>query len=297
MPLKGRLGLQTARVPHADRHGLIWLDRGRLAVEDGTLVFTTAGHDSLEAGAYDIPLQQVSNVLLGPGSVVSHDALRILARQQTGLLAVGASGVRLYAASMPFGPDRAARARRHAELWANEDRRIDMARAMYAIRLGGSLPSYQRDIDSLRGIEGARMKQTYQNLAQQYDVAWQGRRYDRSDPESATAINKAINHAATAVYAAARIAVAVTGTVPQLGFIHESSGHAFALDIADLQRSTVTLPIAFRAVKKKQERPGYDIEQTTRRLAGQTLRKEKVIPQMIDHIKELIDGDDDSGDA
>lgn len=124
-----------------------------------------------------------------------------------------------------------------------------------------------------------------------------GRRYDRADPESATAINKAINHAATAVYAAARIAVAVTGTVPQLGFIHESSGHAFALDIADLQRSTVTLPIAFRAVKKKQERPGYDIERTTRRLAGQTLKKEKVIPQMIDHIKELIDGDDDSGDA
>jgi len=297
MPLKGRLGLQTARVPHADRHGLLWLDRGRLAVEDGTLVFTTAGHDALEAGAYDIPLQQVSNVLLGPGSVVSHDALRILARQQTGLLAVGASGVRLYAASMPFGPDRAARARRHAELWAHEDRRIDTARAMYALRLGGSLPSYQRDIDSLRGIEGARMKQTYQNLAQQYGVAWHGRRYDRADPESATAINKAINHAATAVYAAARIAVAVTGTVPQLGFIHESSGHAFALDIADLQRSTVTLPIAFRAVKKKQERPGYDIERTTRHLAGQTLKKEKVIPQMIDHIKELIDGDDDSGDA
>jgi len=297
MPLKGRLGLQTARVPHADRHGLLWLDRGRLAVEDGTLVFTTAGHDALEAGAYDIPLQQVSNVLLGPGSVVSHDALRILARQQTGLLAVGASGVRLYAASMSFGPDRAARARRHAELWADEDRRIDTARAMYALRLGGSLPSYQRDIDSLRGIEGARMKQTYQNLAQQYGVAWHGRRYDRADPESATAINKAINHAATAVYAAARIAVAVTGTVPQLGFIHESSGHAFALDIADLQRSTVTLPIAFRAVKKKQERPGYDIERTTRRLAGQTLKKEKVIPQMIDHIKELIDGDDDSGDA
>lgn len=297
MPLKGRLGLQTARVPHADRHGLLWLARGRLAVEDGTLVFTTAGNDVLEAGAYDIPLQQVSNVLLGPGSVVSHDALRVLARQQTGLLAVGSSGVRLYAASMPFGPDRAERARRHARLWADENRRIDLARAMYAIRLGGSLPSYQRDMDSLRGIEGARMKQTYQNLAQQYGVAWQGRRYDRSNPESATFINKAINHAATAVYAAARIAVAVTGTVPQLGFIHESSGHAFALDIADLQRSTVTLPIAFRAVKQQQQRPGYEIERVTRRLAGQTLRKEKTIPTMIDHIKELIDGDDDSGNT
>src|SRR6056297_2163219 len=106
MVFKGRLGLDTARVPHTDRHGLMWLERGRLAVEDGNLVFTTAGFDDLEAGAYDIPYQQVSNILLCPGGVVRHDALRILARRDTGLLAVGSKGVRLYAATMPFGPDR-----------------------------------------------------------------------------------------------------------------------------------------------------------------------------------------------
>ncbi|MFB6351786.1 MAG: type I-E CRISPR-associated endonuclease Cas1, partial [Bradymonadaceae bacterium] len=73
MPLKGRLGLESARVPHADRHGLMWLERGRLAVEDGNVVFTTAGSPRLESGAYDIPFQKVSCLLLGPGSVVSHD--------------------------------------------------------------------------------------------------------------------------------------------------------------------------------------------------------------------------------
>ena len=26
--LKGRLGLETARIPHADRAGLLWLSRG-----------------------------------------------------------------------------------------------------------------------------------------------------------------------------------------------------------------------------------------------------------------------------
>ena len=33
--LKGRLGLETARIPQADRHGLLWLARGNLTVEDG----------------------------------------------------------------------------------------------------------------------------------------------------------------------------------------------------------------------------------------------------------------------
>ena len=291
MPLKGRLGLETARVPHADRHGLLWLERGRLAVEDGTLVFTTAGFDNLEAGAYDIPYQQVSNILLGPGGVVSHDALRILARHDTGLLAVGSKGVRLYATSMPFGPDSADRARTHAQLWADDETRIDVARDMYRHRLGGELPAHQRDLNSLRGIEGQRMKKVYQNLADQHGVVWNGRRYDRNSPDSNDSVNKAINHAVTAVYAAARIAVAVTGTVPELGFIHESSGHAFALDIADLYRSSTTLPVAFRATNKVQRHPGRDIEPTARKMAGSTLRDEDVIPDMIDTIKDLLERD------
>lgn len=297
MVFKGRLGLDTARVPHVDRHGLIWLERGRLAVEDGNLVFTTAGSDVLAAGAYDIPFQQVSNVLLGPGGVVSHDALRLLARQQTGLLAIGSRGVRLYAVSMPFGPDRSERARQHARLWADEDLRMDVVRKMYAIRIGSELPAHHRDLESLRGIEGGRMKRVYANLSQQYEVSWSGRRYDRSDPESDDLINKAINHATAALYAAGRIAVAVTGAIPQLGFIHESSGHAFALDISDMFRSSTTLPIAFRSSKLFQTRGGRNIESVTRKIAGQTLHDENVIATMIDRIKEVLDVNDDRGDA
>ena len=138
------------------------------------------------------------------------------------------------------------------------------------------------------------MTRVYENLANQYDVAWSGRRYDRTDPESDDPINKAINHAATALYASARIAVAVTGAIPQLGFIHESSGHAFALDIADLHRASTTLPIAFAAVKKF-ERSGQKLERITRYHAGETVRENDIIPDMIDQIKDLLDPDEQEG--
>ena len=72
--LLGRLGLEKARIPHADRHGLVWLDRGRLEVEDGCLRFVTVGGGSLKAGDYQIPHQSISIVLLGPGSSVTHVA-------------------------------------------------------------------------------------------------------------------------------------------------------------------------------------------------------------------------------
>lgn len=139
------------------------------------------------------------------------------------------------------------------------------------------------------------MKETYRRLAEEYRLPWRGRRYDRSNPEEDDAVNQAINHAATAVYAAAGVAVAVAGTIPQLGFIHEDSGRAFALDIADLFRDSITLPAAFAAVKKSGGEA--DLERLVRQSAGGSIRREKVVPAMIDSIKELFDGDDGGRDA
>ncbi|CAH2603743.1 CRISPR-associated endonuclease Cas1 [Rhodovastum atsumiense] len=288
--LKGRLGLETARVPHADRHGLIWLARGNLFVEDGTLRFRTAGGGDLDAGDYAIPYQMLSLIVLGPGSTVSHDALRLMARHGTGLVASGDDGVRAYTA-MPLGPDDSRLARRQARVWADADgARIAIARRLYAWRLGEILP--HRDLDVLRGIEGARMKETYRLQAEKFNIPWHGRRYDRANPSAADLPNQAINHAATAVEAAAFIAVAATATLAPLGFIHEDSANAFVLDIADLFRDSVTLPLAFGVARKALRDPNTNLERELRGVAGRMFRDEQVIPRMIDRIKELFDADD-----
>ena len=121
-------------------------------------------------------------ILLGPGSTVSHDALRLLAHARTALVAVGEDGVRLYTAP-PLIPDRSGFARLQARLWADDDMRVMIARRMYAVRLGEVLP--HRTLDVLRGIEGARVKESYKLTAERFDVPWRGRRYDRSNPNGA----------------------------------------------------------------------------------------------------------------
>ncbi|MDA0814702.1 MAG: type I-E CRISPR-associated endonuclease Cas1e [Verrucomicrobia bacterium] len=294
--LKGRLGLETARVPHADRHGLIWLERGELCVVNGCLHFMR-GKDSPTATADQIPHQAVSMILLGPGSSVTHDALRLLARHGTLLAAVGQDGVRTYTAPA-LAPDRSDTARRQAELWSSPRRRISVARNMYALRLGEILP--HRDLDTLRGIEGSRAKTMYRITAEKYDIEWNGRRYDRQNPDATDLPNQAINHAATAVQGAAAIAVQAMGAIPQLGFIHEQSGQSFVLDIADLYRDAITLSVAFSAAKQAKN-DGATIDRLVRREAASVFRKHKVIPSMIDSIKtvlklEEIDGADRSGD-
>ena len=287
--LRGRLGLETARIPHADRHGLLWLSRGALTVKDGTLRFERqAGPDSdssLEEGEYGIPFQSLSMILLGPGSTVSHDALRLMGRHGTALVAVGEDGVRCYTAP-PLLPDTSDTARRQMRAWGDPQSRLTIARKMYAMRLGEVLP--HQDLNALRGVEGARMRRSYQLVAQRYGIEWKNRRYDRTDPLWADLPNQAINHASVAVTSAAVVAVTSVGAVPQLGFIHEQSGEAFALDIADLFRVNVLLPAAFQSAREVMDNPRLNIERHTRRTTGEMLRKERVIPKMIDRIKTLF---------
>ncbi len=281
--LKGRLGLETARIPHADRHGLLWLSRGELCVVDGCLHFQR-GRDTSTPTVDQIPHQAVSMILLGPGSSVTQDALRLLARHGTLMAAVGEDGVRSYTA-LPLLPDRSDVARRQAELWGNPRRRISVARHMYALRLGEVLP--HRDLDTLRGIEGTRVKNFYKLMAAKYGIRWEGRHYDRTDPNATDLANQAINHAATAVQAAAALAVQSLAALPPLGFIHEDSGQSFVLDIADLFRDTVTLQIAFGAAKRA-EQVDETIDRLVRREAAAVFRKQQVIGGMIDRIKQVL---------
>ena len=287
--LRGRLGLETARIPHADRHGLLWLSRGALTVKDGTLRFERqSGPDadsSLEEGEYGIPFQSLSMILLGPGSTVSHDALRLMARHGTALVAVGEEGVRCYTAP-PLLPDASDTARRQMRAWGEPQSRLTIARKMYAMRLGEVLP--HQDLNALRGVEGARMRRSYQLVAQRYGIEWKNRRYDRTDPLWADLPNQAINHASVAVTSAAVVAVTSVGAIPQLGFIHEQSGEAFALDIADLFRVNVLLPAAFQSAREVKDNPRLNIQRHTRRTTGEILRKERVIPKMIDRNKTLF---------
>lgn len=284
--MSGRLGLAASRIPHADRHGLLWLEYGRLSVEDGTLRFVAAQSETLDAGDYAIPYQAVSMILLGPGTSITHDVLRLCARHGTLIAAVGEGGVKSYTAP-PMGQGRSDVARRHAERWADPKQRLDTARRLYAWRFGRVLP--HRDIATLRGIEGARIKESYKLLAQRFGIEWHGRRYDRDNPNAADLPNQAINHAATFVEAAADIAVAAVGALPPLGFIHEDSSNAFTLDIADLWRIDLTVPLAFGAVKAYQDNKADNLEREVRRRAAAAFRQHKLIPKMIDRIKELFE--------
>ena len=91
--------------------------------------------------------------------------------------------------------------------------------------------------------------------------------------------------------AAAAVAVAAVGAIPQLGFIHEDSGQSFVLDIADFYRHDLTLEIAFSAVKEAKTST-LPIERLTRQRAARLMQRRALVSSMIDRIKALLDLDE-----
>jgi CRISPR-associated protein Cas1 len=159
-----------------------------------------------------------------------------------------------------------------------------VAKRMYSKRFG-EVPR-SNELDSLRGMEAARIKTAYEVIASQIGIPWRGRRYDRNAPDKADVPNQAINHAVTALEACVAIAVQATATIPSLGFLHETSSKSFILDICDLFRTTVTVPIAFRCAKKASA--GEPLDRVVRGALSRYVRETGFIDIVIDDIKELL---------
>ena len=64
-----------------------------------------------------------------------------------------------------------------ARLALDDDLRLKVVRKMYELRFGEPAP-LKRSVQQLRGIEGARVRKTYELLAKRYRVKWQRRNYD-----------------------------------------------------------------------------------------------------------------------
>lgn len=276
--LPGRLGLDGADLRQEDRVPFVAFRMGRLEVQEGCLRFISG------AGEQGIPYQRVSCIVLEPGTSITHDALRLLARHGVGLVATGLDGVKCYTAP-PLLSDSSDLARRQARAWADPELRLHLARKQFAMRFGDTPPS--RDLDALRGLEGARIREAYRHHAEVNGIRWD---VPRSVERGRGDANTVLNYAADAVYAAAAVAVYTTATIPQLGFLHEDSGRAFVLDVADLHRTSVTIPAAFRALRGWLDAGSKDsLERMVRAAMMDQLRRRSLVAAMIEQIGKLLE--------
>ncbi len=268
-----------------DRLSFFYVQRGSLTVIDGCLVLT----DNEDRAQYEVPARATTAIMVGPGTTVSTEAIRLAAAYGVLLTWVGEQGVRCYSAGRPWS-DNTEWLEKQVRCYADQQLTLRVAREMFYRRFGVRME--RRSVDQLRGLEGARVRELYKLKAQEFGIPWSGRNYVPGNPMGATdAPNLALNVANTCLYGLVETAIYATGMSTALGFVHRGSRLSFVLDIADLYKMELMVPLAFGTVQKKGKGswawPG--LEGDVRRGARDLFRTSKLLDRIVDDCTSLID--------
>lgn len=236
-----------------------------------------------DEGRVMIPVAALSVLLLGPGTKITHAAIRTLSDNGCAVVWVGEEGTKFYAQGMGE-TRRSYHLLRQAEFSCDPQKRLGVVRRMYQKRFSEPL-SEDLTLEQIRGMEGARVRSCYYQSGRQYGVKWHGRSYDRGDWGNSDPINRALSAAHALLNGLCHTAIVSGGYSPALGFIHTGKQLSFVYDIADLYKAEITIPLAFQTVAEGTEK----VEARVRTACREKFRTAKLLERILPDIDSLLD--------
>ncbi|ELM6649985.1 TPA: type I-E CRISPR-associated endonuclease Cas1 [Vibrio vulnificus] len=221
-----------------DKYPFIYLERGRLEIDDSSVKWIDA-----DANVIPIPVATINTLLLGPGTSVTHDAIKTATAANCSISWVGEDSLLFYAAGfLPTADTR--NLKKQMLLAASEEGALKVARTMFAKRFPDA-DLEDKTLKSMMGMEGNRVKALYQQKAEQYGVGWRGRQFTPGKFSLSDLTNQIMTASNAALYGILCSAIHSMGYSPHIGFIHSGSPLPFVYDMADLYKEHLCIDLAF----------------------------------------------------
>ncbi len=261
----------------SDSWSFLYLEHCRIEQDDLAIAFFD------EKGKTAVPCATLSVLMLGPGTGITHAAVKTLTDNGCSILWCGDGGVRLYAQGM--GESRnAANLLKQAKLCSTPELRLKVVRRLYEMRFLEPL-SDDLTLQQIRGKEGVRVRTAYNRASKETGVVWSGRNYDRGNWKSADPINRALSAANSCLYGICHAAIVSSGYSPGLGFIHTGKLLSFVYDIADLYKVDITVPAAFTAVSGSL----FNVEREVRLACRKIFEEKRILSRIVNDIQYALD--------
>jgi CRISP-associated protein Cas1 len=297
---------------HSKRANIYYLEKCRVMVKDGRVVYLTENQDAKQY--WNIPIANTTVILMGTGTSITQAAIRMLSTAGVLIGFSGTGGTPLLAATevewlspqseyrpteymqswMSFWFDDAKRlvvAKRFQELrvnflqevW-NKDRDLhtesfygddeDVARAVDLFR---SKIAYIDNVNNLLLIEAQLTKKLYRIAATRTENKSFSRDYNSEDYANAF-----LNHGNYLAYGLAATTLWVLGIPHGFAVMHGKTRRgALVFDVADLIKDALILPWAFISAKRRSS------EQDFRQQCLQNFIRHKALDFMFDSVKSL----------
>jgi CRISP-associated protein Cas1 len=274
-PIKSAFNLQE--LPKF-RDGLSYLYLEHARIEQDALSIAAILPDGMIA----VPAASLGVLMLGPGTTVTHAAIKALAQNGCSVQWVGEDHMRFYASGT--GETRSsAQLMRQAQAWHDPRLHLAVVRRMYAMRFPNKLEPHLT-LQQIRGFEGVRVREAYANASKKSGVPWSGRNYQRTDWKASDPINRALSAGNACLYGVAHAAIISSGYSPGLGFVHTGKQLSFVYDVADLYKMDTVVPAAFEAVSELSD----SVERSVRAKLREHLRSTKLLEKIVDDLHSLF---------
>jgi len=241
-------------------------------------------------GTTPVPAAALAVLILGPGTRITHAAVKALADNNCQVIWAGEHGVRFYAHGLG-GSRHSRNLIRQARLVSNEITRLQVVIRMYCLRFAEPVDD-GLTLQQIRGKEGIRVRQAYADASRETGVPWQGRSYKRQEWKAADPVNRALSAANACLYGLAHAAILSGGYSPALGFIHTGKQLSFVYDVADLYKADFTIPLAFRVTASSPTQ----LEREVRIACRERFRKARLMERILPDIDSVLDVQADTAD-
>ena len=153
-----------------DRYPYIYLEHGRVEVDDSSIKWVDS-----EGGTVKLPVAVLACLLLGPGTSITHEAIKVLAAANCTVMWVGEDSL-LYYANGISPTANTKNLLRQLKAASDPKMSIEVARRMFARRFPG-IDLSKKTLAEMMGMEGVRVRQLYFQKAKRYNVEWHGRKF------------------------------------------------------------------------------------------------------------------------
>jgi CRISPR-associated protein Cas1 len=221
-----------------DKYPWLYLERGRLEIDDSSVKWIDS-----EGNVIRLPIATINTILLGPGTSITHEAVKVMAAANCTVCWVGEDSLLFYAVGQsPTANTRNLRTQMLAA--ADKKKQVEVAQRMFTRRFPG-VDLAGKSIKEMMGMEGYRVRELYEQKAKEYGAGWKGRSYVPGKFELGDLTNKILTAMNAALYGILTSAIYGMGYSPHIGFIHSGSPLPFVYDMADIYKEKLCIDLAF----------------------------------------------------
>jgi CRISPR-associated protein Cas1 len=276
----------------SQRGHLYVLERARIYQRDGRVEY--AVDEGREPRSFNVPIANTSFLLIGPGSSITTEAVRLLKQEGVCIGFCGSGGTPLLSADDPY-PDFLCPAdeyrdprplRRWMDIATNSDRRVTAGRILLNYRLENietlwpALPTIPQffvpeaqfadlrrrlarigSTEELLGLEGRLARELYKACAKPTGFADFKREPGRPRPREPIDPNALLDHGNYVAYGLASVVCWALGLPASLAVIHgQTRRGGLVFDVADVVKDAIVLPLAFATAHHSRTTPVTDTE-------------------------------------